>query len=112
MPYRINWQTRPNGQGLDGRVAVLQGDDSALEIWPALGFNAYRWQVRDAELLYADPQLFENGRPTRSGIPILFPFPNRIRDGAFTWNERSYQLPRNDPAGKSAIHGFACRHLW
>ncbi len=113
MTYRITWQERPNGQGLDGRVAVLaNGDGSGLEIWPALGFNAYRWHVHSAELLYADPQLFENGRPTRSGIPTLFPFPNRICGGTFTWNGRTLHLPPNDPAGKNAIHGWACRHAW
>ena len=43
---------------------------------------------------------------------MLFPFPNRIRDGRFTWDGRTYQLPLNDPAKKNAIHGFACRHPW
>jgi aldose 1-epimerase len=64
------------------------------------------------DLLYADPQLFPNGRPTRSGIPILFPFPNRIRDGRFTWDGRTYQLPLNDSASRNAIHGFACQRPW
>jgi aldose 1-epimerase len=113
VAYRISWQDRPNGQHLDGRIAVLEdGRGSGLEVWPALGFNAYRWHVQTAELLYADPQLFDNGRPTRSGIPILFPFPNRIRGGTFTYNGKTYQLPLNDPAKKNAIHGFACRHPW
>src|SRR5438034_969248 len=64
------------------------------------------------DLLYADPDLFHNGRPTRSGIPILFPFPNRIRDGRYSWDGKSYQLPLNDPTRLNAIHGFACRHPW
>jgi aldose 1-epimerase len=113
VSYRITWQERANQQGLDGRVAVLEdGRGGGLEVWPALGFNAYRWHVDGMELLYADPRLFDDGRPTRSGIPVLFPFPNRIRDGRFTWNGRAYQLPLNDPAGKNAIHGFACRSAW
>jgi aldose 1-epimerase len=113
MTNRITWQQRANGQGLDGRIAVLEnvrGD--TLEVWPALGFNAYRLAMHGHELLYADPQLFENGRPTRSGIPILFPFPNRIRAGTFTWNAKTYHLPLNDPAAKNAIHGWACRSAW
>jgi aldose 1-epimerase len=110
---RITWQTRANRQGLDGRVAVLDdGQGGVLEVWPALGFNAYRWCVQGHELLYADPGLFEDGRPTRSGIPVLFPFPNRIRAGAYTWNGKSYQLPLTGDGGKSAIHGFACRSAW
>ncbi len=78
----------------------------------ALGFNCYRWHVPEGDLLYAQPAFFEDGKPTRSGVPILFPFPNRIRDGRFTWAGREYQLPLNDPAGKNAIHGFACRNAW
>lgn len=110
---RITWTTRANGQGLDGRIAVLANDRGGiLEIWPALGFNAYRWAMPGRELLYADPQLFENGRPTRSGIPVLFPFPNRIRAGTFTWDGKTYRLPLNDPAKKNAIHGWACRSAW
>ncbi len=113
MSNRITWQTRPNGQGIDGRIAVLANDHGGvLEVWPALGFNAYRWAMPGRELLYADPQLFENGRPTRSGIPVLFPFPNRIRAGTFTWDGKTYHLPLNDPAKQNAIHGWACRSAW
>jgi aldose 1-epimerase len=43
---------------------------------------------------------------------VLFPFPNRLRDGRFTWEGRQYQLPLNDPAARNAIHGFACRRPW
>src|SRR5262249_20289657 len=34
------------------------------------------------------------------------------RAGRFTWDGRDYQLPPNDPSGKNAIHGFACRRPW
>jgi aldose 1-epimerase len=116
VTYRITWQQRDNGQGVDGRVAMLEdGQGSALYVWPALGFNAYRWAVQTDslhELLYADPDLFGTGKPTRSGIPVLFPFPNRIRAGSYTWNGRTYQLPLTGDGGKTAIHGFACRNAW
>ena len=85
-------------------------------MWPALGFNCFHWQAvvagRTLDLLYADSNLFGEGRPTRSGIPILFPFPNRIRDGRFHWEGKDYQLPRTDHIQKHAIHGFACRRAW
>jgi aldose 1-epimerase len=120
MSFAVHSQRLPQVRGLDPTVYVLeaQSDEGSwrAEVWPALGFNCYRWQVqRDGqtlELLYQAPDLFEDGRPTRSGIPVLFPFPNRIRDGRFTWKGRDYQLPQNDPAKRNAIHGFACRHPW
>jgi aldose 1-epimerase len=88
----------------------------AAEIAPEIGCNCYLWQIiqqgRTTDLLYADPEVFPAGRPTRSGIPILFPFPNRLRGGRLTWEGKTYQLPLTDASGKHAIHGFACRHGW
>jgi aldose 1-epimerase len=117
MGYAVHVQRRPEVTGLDPTVYVLEdGTGGRAEVWPALGFNCYRWQAprggATLDLLYADPALFANGRPTRSGIPTLFPFPNRIRAGRFTWAGKDYQLPLNDPAQKNAIHGFACRRAW
>jgi aldose 1-epimerase len=118
MPFQIRTDRRPAAGGLDGTIYLLEeaGGSSRAEIWPALGFNCYRWQVvkndQPLDLLYADPQLFDNGKPTRSGIPILFPFPNRIRNGHFIWKGKDYQLPLNDSSGPNAIHGFACRRPW
>lgn len=40
---------------------------------------------------------------------ILFPFPNRLRDGVFTWHGREYSFPINNAATSNAIHGFV-RH--
>ena len=113
MPFQVRREQRPNKFGVDDHVCVLDdGQGSFVEIAPALGFNAYRWHVPDGELLYTDPKYFEENKPTRSGVPILFPFPNRIRDGRFTWAGKTYQLPTNDPTGKNAIHGFVCRRPW
>jgi aldose 1-epimerase len=116
MPFNVTTRTQPDVAGRDATVYTLAGPGQAAEVWPALGFNCFSWTViesgRVLDLLYSDPALFGDGRPTRSGIPVLFPFPNRIRDGRFTWDGRAYQLPPNDPAQKNAIHGFACRHPW
>jgi aldose 1-epimerase len=124
MAFQVRTETRP-AQDRDGTVYVLEDPQRGCgaEIWPAVGANCFRWYVTPdvgltptaghrVELLYADPQLFQGGKPTRSGIPVLFPFPNRIRDGRYTWDGRAYELPKNDPAGANAIHGFACRGPW
>jgi aldose 1-epimerase len=42
----------------------------------------------------------------------LFPFPNRLRDGRFTFDGTTYQLPLNESTGKHAIHGFTPRNPW
>lgn len=117
MAFTVTTFRHPEVQSLDPTIVVLEdGQGARAEIWPALGFNCIRWKVaragKDAELLYADSQLFSNGRPTRSGIPVLFPFPNRIAVGKYRWEGKDYQLPCNDAPQKNAIHGFACRKPW
>jgi aldose 1-epimerase len=108
MSFAVRTRTA-EGTSQDPTLYVLEdGKGGLAEVWPALGFNCFAWH----DLLYADPALFTGGRPTRSGIPVLFPFPNRIRDGRFTWEGKEYKLPLNDPAQKNAIHGFACRRPW
>jgi aldose 1-epimerase len=116
MAYQIRIEKRPNTLDLDGSIWILEdGQDSGLEVWPALGFNCYRWFVQRGgtrELLYNDPAMFEKNQTTRIGFPVLFPFPNRIRAGQFSWAGKTYQLPCNDSTRKNAIHGFACRVPW
>jgi aldose 1-epimerase len=117
MSFNVITRTEPGPTNRDATIYVLQhGPDAWVEVWPALGFNCIRWQVKRGgttfDLLYDDPNLFGEGRPTRSGIPILFPFPNRIRGGHFIWDGKEYQLPCNDSGGKNAIHGFVCQRSW
>lgn len=87
------------------------------EVWPAFGFNCLRWQVSRTDgslgdLLYCDPTWEENPVATRSGHPILFPFPNRLKGGRFTFEGREYQLPLNESTGRHAIHGFTPKTPW
>jgi aldose 1-epimerase len=118
MPFQVRTATQPAADGPDGGVAVLEADGGAAraEVWPARGFNCYRWRVAHGErafdLLYADPRLFLGARPTSGGVPILFPFPNRVRDARFTWDGKEHQLPRNDSEHVNAIHGFVFDRPW
>ena len=117
MAYRVRTEQRPAAPGYDGTVVLLEEPGAGgAAVWPAAGFTCFQWwtrrQGRDLDLLYHTPDFLQDVRPTRNGIPILFPFPNRIRDGRFSWEGKEYQLPPNDPAGRNAIHGFACRRPW
>lgn len=85
-------------------------------ILPQLGFNCCSFQAAVAgQLLEVFDSLpgFEQGtqRPVSSGHPILFPFPNRIRNGHYQWGGKEYQLPQNDAFG-NFIHGFVCDRPW
>src|SRR5262245_10497861 len=101
MRTSVRIETVPCRDDMDGTVYVLRDYlGGEARIWPALGFNCLSFTT-PRDVLWADPQVYTEGRPTRSGIPILFPFPNRIRDGRFTWNGQPYQLPINDAQKKN-----------
>ena len=46
----------------------------------------------------------------RNGTPVLFPFPNRIRDGKYSFGGKSYSIPVGTKG--HAIHGFAIAANW
>jgi aldose 1-epimerase len=117
MAGSVRTETVACREGLDGTIYVLDdGTGSQARIWPALGFNCLSWIAplhgQTRELLWSDPEVYTTARPTRSGIPILFPFPNRIRAGRYAWEGKQYQLPINDAQQKNAIHGFVCQRPW
>jgi aldose 1-epimerase len=47
-----------------------------------------------------------------AGNPILFPFPNRVRGGTYTFEGRSYRLDLNEPGRGNHIHGLVGRLGW
>lgn len=84
------------------------------------GFNCYEFKAvvggRVVDVLDSEPG-FENGagRPSGNGIPVLFPFPNRIAGGRFKWTGKDYYIPAEvapyDRTG-NAIHGFCIDVPW
>ena len=81
-----------------------EADRTRDQIAPAFGNNCFAFRTSDAIL---EPVAFSQFRakPTSYGIPILFPFPNRIRDGAFTFQGKPYTV---DPPR----HGFVRDKAW
>lgn len=85
-------------------IYTLSGTEAVVEIAPALGNNCFSFRASHPVLEPVDFSEFAR-RPTSYGIPILFPFPNRIKDGKFSFQGRSYtvQPPR---------HGFVRDKAW
>lgn len=89
---------------------------SSAQILVSQGFNCFRFTAlrggHPIEVLYA-PANFASGqeRPSRGGIPLLFPFPGRIPGKAFTWQGKTYELDAGDAFG-NAIHGFIMWRPW
>lgn len=93
---------------------------SSARIAAAVGFNCCEFRAdvggEIVEVIDAPPE-FASGehRPSSCGIPILFPFPNRIRAGQFTWDGREYRLSGDlvaQDGNGNAIHGFCLDRPW
>lgn len=54
----------------------------------------------------------DDERPPAFNGAVLAPWPNRIRDGRWSWRGRSHQLPITEPRTGSALHGLVSDVLW
>ena len=83
---------------------------AVASIVPELGNNCYLFKVADGDrwmdVIESPPDLATlQERPTAYGNPILFPFPNRIRGGTFTFEGETYQFDKPSESPTS-IHGL------
>ena len=96
---------------------------STISVAPDRGFNCFRFAARvdgrEVEVLAAEPDFPQDGKASHSGIPLLFPFPNRVRATEYVWNLTGYVLPTGTGEGEvaadgngNAIHGFCVDRPW
>lgn len=73
---------------------------------PERGACLLELQFGDHNILdgYTSPEEVDFNRWAKSGL--LFPFPNRLRDGQYEWRGQTYQFPLNDDQRNNALHGF------
>ena len=89
-------------QGLE--VVVLSGAGHEVRILPENGFNLYSWTVDGQQIMMEAEDLSLKG--TKYGIPVLFPFPNRVKDSRYSWQGKEYVLQKRGE--KVARHGLVC----
>lgn len=113
MSTRVD-RAEQNGRTIYTLVDVATGASAAIT--PSYGFNLFdlrlpaRGEVRQVIVARADFAARPD-KPGRNGIPILFPFPNRIRDGRYSFEGKDYALAI-EPGKEHAIHGFAINAPW
>ncbi len=97
-------------------IALSDGQGREVRISPAAGFNAYSFTIPhqgdslDIFIPLNSRDLLRQGG-FAFGTPILFPFPNRTRNGHYTFNGKEYQLDINWKDGH-AIHGLVADRAW
>ncbi len=85
-------------------------------VLPSVGNNCISYKARiggrEIELLYAPPDGETlQGRPSGYGIPILFPWPNRIEYGKFTFEGQDVHL-KTPEEGAHLLHGYVLNRPW
>jgi len=112
MAFRVDTADR------DGRAVYTLRDTSSgafASVLPSFGFNLFDLRLPAAgevrRMVVAADDFADNpSRPGRNGTPILFPFPNRIREGKYSFGGKSFQIPVGNQV--HAIHGFAIAAKW
>jgi aldose 1-epimerase len=78
-------------QGVELLRLRAPGGTTAVVV-PGWGGNCVAFGTADGPVLEAASLDEVARKPTAYGIPILFPFPNRIRDGRFTFEGREHRI--------------------
>lgn len=91
--------------GLQYRLSA--GDHEATIVEVGAGLREYRVGGVDVTVPYGEDVL-----PPKGTGGVLVPWPNRIRDGKYTFGGRAFQLPLTEPANRNAIHGLARWTRW
>lgn len=89
----------------DANVTLVDHETgSSVRVEPEGGANVTSWRTR------LGGREFELLSPR--GIPILFPFPNRIPQGRFPWRGQVHRLDVNERGRANHIHGFVRDRRW
>ena len=87
-------------------LVTLGTPDASVSFVPEASGYVHQVRLGGRDLLrnYAD------GEALRANFGhynlALLPFPNRLRDGAYTWDNRAYTFPINNAPTGSALHGY------
>lgn len=89
-------------------IRVTAGN-SVLEVYPAQGGLINRLCLDGVEVVAGlnTAEQLDNNLQYR-GV-ALYPFPNRLDEGRYRFNGRSYQFDINEPERDTALHGFLYR---
>ncbi len=105
-------------ESVSGRQVISLADETSgarASLLPEVGFNLFDLRLPAGGSVWSvvacRPEWPEDvSHPTKNGIPILFPFPNRIAGASFEFEGKTYTLEPNKPP--NAIHGFATEAAW
>lgn len=86
---------------------IAAGDHHATVTAVGAALRTYTHASRDVVVPFAAAEL----APASHGA-VLLPWPNRLADGAYTFDGVAHQLPVNEIGRATALHGLACWVRW
>ena len=89
------------------QYAIEAGEHRAVIAEVGAGLQRYTHRGVDVTCTYGDDVL-----PPRACGVTLVPWPNRIRNGKYSFEGVDYQLPITEPAAGNAIHGLGRWVRW
>ena len=95
--------TLPSGE----QWTIRRGDQEAVIVQVGGGLRSYTVDGRPVLYGYAEDAKADAGRGQ-----LLMPWPNRVRDGKFSFDGRDEQLALSEPARSNASHGLVRWALW
>jgi aldose 1-epimerase len=93
----------PSGEQFE----IARGDQRATVVQVGGGIREYA--VGDRPVL--DPYPVQDMCDGAHGMPLI-PWPNRLRDGRYSFEGQEYQLPLTEPEAGNAIHGLLRWRNW
>jgi aldose 1-epimerase len=106
------------GEAVGQQIVILSDleAETQAQLVPSFGFPCIAFRAFVDRCIWnvlaepPDPESFTT-RVGRYGLPIMFPWPNRIRDGRFAFAGREYQMPLR-ARGPHATHGLTRERAW
>ncbi len=86
---------------------LRHGDQAAVITEVGAHLKSFTVAGRDVVVPFADDEL----PPAYHGA-VLVPWPNRIRDGAYSFDGADYQLDISEPSRHTALHGLTAWQRW
>jgi len=86
---------------------IVSGGQRAVVVESGGGLRSYVADGRELLDGYAEDEMATSAR----GQPLI-PWPNRLRDGRYTWDGEEHQTPLSEPETGNAIHGLVRWASW
>jgi aldose 1-epimerase len=90
-------------------VLSIKNGSTAIKLRPESGANVFSINYKGTELLKS-PKSLKDLPGFGYGVPVLFPMPNRVRDGVFTFEGKPFKFEPNNNG--NFLHGLVHSAAW